>query len=150
MEGFVMKKKLATLVVGGLVTASVFSFGVNPTLASAAEKNPQACEMQTNQMGTMMGTMDPKAMADMMKTPEMQKQCIEMMKNPEMQKAMKEIMRTPEMQGMMKQMLQQDMSFHQMMLDLVNSVDMSSEHGGMPQNEQSPGNPGDAHSGHHS
>lgn len=127
-----MNKKLTAWVVGGLVMASVVGLGFNATVASAAEKAPQMQMMQPNQTGTMMGNMDPKAMADMMKTPEMQKQCIEMMKNPEMQKAMKDIMKTPEMQGVMKQMLQQDMGFHQMMSDLVNSVDMNSDHS-MPQ-----------------
>ncbi|SDD71385.1 GerD family protein [Sporomusa acidovorans] len=144
-----MKKKLAMLVVGGLVSASVLGFGVSPSIASAAEKVPQPCTMQANQTGAMMGTMDPKAMAEMMKTPEMQKQCIEMMKNPEMQKAMKDVMKTPEMQSVMKQMLQQDMSFHQMMSDLVNSVDMTSDHSNSTQAEQPSGNPSDGHSGHH-
>ncbi|MDF2570275.1 MAG: hypothetical protein K0R55_1879 [Sporomusa sp.] len=144
-----MNKKLAIWVVGGLVTASVFGLGVSPTIASAAEKAPQACEASSNQKGAMMGTMDAKAMAKMMTSPEMKKQCIEMMKSPEMQKAMKDIMKTPEMQGIMKQMLQQDMSFHQRMSDLVNSVDMSSDHSGSPQVEQSSGNPSNAHSGHH-
>lgn len=143
-----MKKKLAVLVVGGLVSASALGFGVSPSIASAAEKVPQPCTVQANQ-GAMMGTMDPKVMAEMMKTPEMQKQCIEMMKNPEMQKAMKDVMKTPEMQGVMKQMLQQDMSFHQMMSDLVNSVDMASEHSNTTPTEQAPGNTTDGHSGHH-
>ncbi len=145
-----MKKKLAIWVVGGLITVSVAGLGVSPATASAAQKAPQACETQTNQMGAMMmGNMNPKAMAEMMKTPEMQKQCIEMMKNPEMQKAMKDVMRTPEMQGIMKQMLQQDMSFHQMMSDLVNSVDMNSDHSGPQPVEQSSGDPSNAHSSHH-
>ncbi|SMC44423.1 GerD family protein [Sporomusa malonica] len=144
-----MNKKFAIWVVGGLVTASMFGLGISPTIAQAAEKVPQTCETQTNQMGAMMGNLNPKAMAEMMKTPEMQKQCIEMMKNPEMQKAMKDVMKTPEMQGIMKQMLQQDMSFHQMMSDLVNSVDMSSDHSGPQQVEQTPSNPSNAHSGHH-
>ena len=144
-----MNKKLTIWVVGGLVTASVFGLGISSTIASAAEKNPQACEAQTNQMGAMMGSMDPKAMAEMMKSPEMLNQCIEMMKSPEMQKTMKDVIKTPEMQGIMKQMLQQDMSFHQMMSDLVNSVEMESDHGGPQQVEQSPGNPSNGHSGHH-
>lgn len=144
-----MKKKLAVLVVGGIVSASVLGFGVSPSIASAAEKAPQSCAMQANQTGSMMGTVDQKAMAERMKTPEMQKQCIEMMKNPEMQKAMKDVMKTPEMQGVMKQMLQQDMSFHQMMSDLVNSVDMASEHSNTTPTEQAPGNTTDGHSGHH-
>lgn len=126
-----MNKKIAVWVIGGLVTVSVAGLGFNASIGSAAEKAPQTQMMQTNQMGNM----DPKVMADMMKTPEMQKQCVEMMKNPEMQKAMKDIMKTPEMQGMMKQMLQQDMGFHQMMSDLVNSVDMDSDHN-MPQQQQ--------------
>ncbi|SMC80564.1 hypothetical protein [Sporomusa malonica] len=144
-----MNKKLAIWVVGGLVTASVFGLGVSPTIASAAEKAPQACEAPANQKGAMMGNMDAKAMAQMMASPEMQKQCIEMMKNPEMQKAMKDVMKTPKMQGIMKQMLQQDMSFHQMMSDLVNSVDMDSDHSGHQQVEKTPGNSSNDHSAHH-
>jgi periplasmic protein CpxP/Spy len=144
-----MNKKLAIWVVGGLATASVFGLGVSPTIANAAEKNPQACEMQTDQMGAMMEKMDAKAMAQMMTSPEMHKQCVEMMKSPEMQKAMKDVMKTPEMQGIMKQMLQQDMSFHQMMSDLVNSVDMDSDHSSSQMVEQAPVNSSDGHSGHH-
>ncbi|MDF2875136.1 MAG: hypothetical protein K0R22_1819 [Sporomusa sp.] len=143
-----MNKKIATLVIGGLVTAAVFGVGISPTSVGAAEKTSQTCEAQTNQMGAM-GKMNPEAMVAMMKTPEMQKQCLEMMKNPEMQKMMREVMKTPEMQGIMKQMLQQDMGFHQMMSDLVNSVDMNSDHSGPQQEEQSPGNSANAHSGHH-
>ena len=145
-----MNKKVAAWIVGGLVTVSVAGFGFNATIGSAAEKAPQTQMMQTNQMSNMMGNMDPKAMTDMMKSPEMQKQCVEMMKNPEMQKAMKDMMKTPEMQGMMKQMLQQDMGFHQMMSDLVNSVDMNSDHS-MPQQttgSQAPNTKND-HSAHH-
>lgn len=130
-----MNKKIAVYVMGGLLTISAIGFGFT-NITSAAEKKPQEQMMQSNQMGDMMGKMDPKAMAEMMKSPEMQKQCIEMMKNPEMQQAMKEIMKAPEMQGMMKQMLQQDMAFHQMMADLVNSVDMNSDHTMQPQGQQ--------------
>jgi len=144
-----MNKKLAIWVVGGLVTVSVFGLGVSSTIAGAAEKNPQACETQTDQMGAMMEKMDAKAMAKMMTNPEMHKQCVEMMKSPEMQKVMKDVMKTPEMQGAMKQMLQQDMSFHQIMADLVNSVDMDSDHSTSQQGEQSPGNSSNGHSGHH-
>lgn len=125
-----MNKRIAAWVVGGLVTISVSGLGFNQTIANAAERTQQMPMLQSSQMGNM----DPKAMIEMMKSPEMQKQCIEMMKNPEMQKAMKDIMRTPEMQGIMKQMLEQDMGFHQMMSDLVNSVDMSSDHS-MPQQQ---------------
>ncbi|WP_425058165.1 hypothetical protein SCACP_28110 [Sporomusa carbonis] len=117
-----MNKKIAVYVMGGLLTVSAIGFGF-ANITSAAEKNPPAQMMQSNQMDNMMGNMDPKAMAEMMKSPEMQKQCVEMMKNPEMQ-------------GMMKQMLQQDMAFHQMMADLVNSVDMNSDHTMQPQQQQ--------------
>lgn len=143
-----MDKKLTAWVVGGLITASVIGSGFNTAVGSAAEKSPQMQMMQTSQTGTMVGNMDPKAMADMMKTPEMQKQCIEMMKNPEMQKAMKDIMKTPEMQGVMKQMLQQDMGFHQMMSDLVNSVDMNSDHS-MPEQPAGSQNPSSMGGGAH-
>ncbi len=136
-----MNKKLAVWVVGGLITAAVFggAGAINSTTASAAEKTEQTCDMATKQKG-MMGNMDAK---------EMQKQCLEMLKDPEMQKAMKEVMKTPEMQAMMKQMLQQDMSFHQLMSDLVNSVDMSSDHGDSQPDEQAPAHSASAHSGHH-
>lgn len=144
-----MNKNLAIWAVGGLITASVVGLGANPTITQAAAKAPQAYEVQTNQMGAMMGNIHPKAMAEMMSTPEMQKQCIEMMKSPEMQKAMKDTMRTPEMQAVMKQMLQQDMGFHQLMSDLVNSVDMESDHSGSQPVEQSSGNPANNHSSHH-
>lgn len=146
-----MNKKIAAYVMGGLLTVSVIGFGFT-NITSAAEKNPSAQMMQSNQMGDMMGKMDPKAMAEMMKSPEMQKQCIEMMKNPEMQQAMKDVMKTPEMQGMMKQMMQQDMAFHQMMADLVNSVDMNSDHTMQPPGQQ-PAMPENAqqtdHGAHH-
>jgi len=145
-----MNKKVAAYVMGGLLTVSAIGFGY-ANITSAAEKTPPAQMMQSNQMANMMGSMDPKAMADMMKSPEMQKQCVEMLKNPEMQQAMKEVMKTPEMQGMMKQMLQQDMGFHQMMADLVNSVDVNSDHTMQPQQPAVPQNnaqPTD-HSAHH-
>lgn len=144
-----MNKRVAVWVVGGLVTVSALGLGFNTTIGRAAEKAPQTQMMQTNPMGNMMGNMDPKAMADMMKTPEMQKQCAEMMKNPEMQKAMKDMMKTPEMQGMMKQMLQQDMGFHQMMSDLVNSVDMNSDHSMSPASSGSQSPNQNEHGGHH-
>ena len=135
-----MNKKLAVWVVGGFITAAVFGAGAsNPTIASAADKTAQTCDVATNQKG-MMGNMDAK---------EMQKQCLEMLKDPEMQKAMKDVMKTPEMQAMMKQMLQQDMGFHQLMSDLVNSVDMSSDHGDSQPDEQAPAHSASAHSGHH-
>lgn len=139
-----MNKKLAVWVVGGLITASLVGTGVNQTVARAAEKVQQAPMNQTNQMMTM----DAKSMAEMMKNPEMQKQCIDMMKNPEMQKAMRDMMKTPEMQGVMKQMLQQDMGFHQMMADLVNSVDMNSDHV-MPQPTTPQDNSTKGHTSHH-
>jgi hypothetical protein len=144
-----MNKKFAVYLMGGLLAVAAIGFSF-ATVTNAAEKNPPAQMMQSNQMGTMMGSMDPKAMAEMMKSPEMQKQCIEMMKSPEMQQAMKDVMKAPEMQGVMKQMLQQDMGFHQMMADLVNSVDMNSEHGMQHQQAAIPENtqPMD-HSAHH-
>lgn len=130
-----MNKKITAYVLGGLLTVSAIGFGLANS-SSAAEKNPSSQMMQGAQTGNMMGSMDPKAMAEMMKSPEMQKQCVEMMKSPEMQQAMKDIMKKPEMQGMMKQMLQQDMAFHQMMADLVNSVDMNSDHMMQPEKQQ--------------
>lgn len=139
-----MNKKMSVWIIGGLITASVIGFGFVST-GSAAESKQQMPMQQGAHTG-MMGNMDPKAMADMMNSPEMQKQCVEMMKNPEMQKSMMNMMKLPEMQGMMKQMLQQDMGFHQMMTDLVNSVDMNSDHS-MPQTPM--GAPQGGHGGHH-
>lgn len=144
-----MNKQVAVWIVGGLVTVSVSLLGMNPAIALAAEKNPQASPLQTEQMGTMLGKLDAKAMTEMMTSPEMQKQCIESMKSPEMQKAMKTMMKTPEMQAVMKQMLQQDMNFHQLMSDLVNSVDMNSEHAESQPSENPEGNASNNHSAHH-
>lgn len=142
-----MNKKFIAYVMSGLLAVAVLGFGFAGVTSAAAKEAP-AQAMQPNQMGNM----DPKAMAERMQSPEMQKQCVEMMKNPEMQQAMKEIMMKPEMQGMMKQMLLQDMAFHQMMTDLVNSVDMNSDHAMQPQGQQ-PAMPENAqpmgHGAHH-
>ncbi len=124
-----MNKKLIAGVAVALVSVAALGFAFGTSTGSAAEpaKQPQ---MMTQ--GNQMGNMDPKAMADMMKTPEMQKQCVEIMKSPEMQQAMISTMQQPEMQAAMKQMLQSDAGFHQMMLDMVNSVDMNTDHGTKP------------------
>ena len=117
-----MSKKLV------MIICILVTMVIGLTLVSAAGTNAQ----QGSQMPMMQGqgmNMDAKAMSDMMKTPDMQKKCVEYMKDPEMQKTMIGIMKQPEMQSAMKQMLQQDPSFHQMMLDLVNSVDMNMDHG---------------------
>ncbi len=68
-----------------------------------------------------------------------------------MQQAMIGIMKQPEMQAAMKQMLQRDAGFHQMMLDLVNSVDMNMDHGNTLRDSQPTGNPsgGFDHESHH-
>lgn len=118
-----MNKKIMLLVIGGLLVSSI-TFGVS-SMTNAAEKSQAPAMMQS---GHMMDIMDPKAMADRMNSPEMQEQCAAMMQSPEMQQAMKNMLKTPQMQSVMKQMLQQDMEFHQVMSDLVNSVDMSSDH----------------------
>lgn len=133
-----MKKALKIWLVGGLVAVSALGAGLALAAEKPADQGKQGM-MQVMQSGQM-DNIDPKAMADMMNTPEMQKQCVETMKNPEMQKAMMGIMKQPEMQAAMKQMLQQDAGFHQMMLDLVNSVDMNMDHGNMPANVQQSGN----------
>ncbi|MEG6586357.1 hypothetical protein [Dendrosporobacter sp. 1207_IL3150] len=112
-----MKKKFAALVIGGIITVSAFGFGYS---VNAAEKNAEQKPAMHNMMQG--GHMDAKAMGDMMKDPA---KCVEMMKSPEMQGMMKDMMKTPEMQVMMKQMLQNDAELHKIMLDLVNSVDMS-------------------------
>jgi len=141
-----MKKKIAALVIGGLVTVSAIGFGYS---AYAAEKNAEQKPAMHNMMQDgKMGNMDDKAMGDMMKDAEMQKQCLEMMKSPEMQQGMKDMMKTPEMQVMMKQMLQSDPELHKIMLDLVNSVDMN-EHSHDTVTTASNSAPATDHSAHH-
>jgi len=137
-----MKKSVKVWVIGGLVAVSIFGFGMVTNIGSAADSTSQATMMQG-------GNMDPKAMADMMKTPEFQQRCIENMKSPEMQQSMMMMMmKQPEMQAAMKQMLQKDAGFHQMMLDLVNSVDMNMDHGNMT-TDPTHSMPGMDHSAHH-
>ncbi len=138
-EGLGLNKKIIPYVIGGLVISSV-AFGFSG-MTNAAEKSQLPAAMQSEHMGTM----DTKAMADRMNSPEMQEQCAAMLQSPEMQQAMKNMLKTPQMQGIMKQMLQQDMEFHQVMSDLVNSVDMSSDH-----SMTESGTPMSGHSDHHS
>jgi protein CpxP len=142
-----MNKRLVIFIVGALIAVGALGFAFGPANVSAAEPAKQPpMTMQPGQMGNM----DPKAMADMMKSPEMQKQCVEYMKSPEMQQAMMGIMKQPEMQAAMKQMLQSDAGFHQVMLDLVNSVDMNMDHGTAPPTSQPSGNSaGFDHGSHH-
>ncbi|MCX7780823.1 MAG: hypothetical protein N2491_07900 [Negativicutes bacterium] len=127
-----MNKRMTAWIVGGLITVSAIGLVFDGKVSLAAEKTSPSPMMQGTQMQHMMNGMDPKAMAEMMKSPEMQKHCLEMMKNPEMQMHCLEMMKNPEMQQMMKQMIQQDKDFHKMMSDLVKSVDMDSKHT-MPQ-----------------
>jgi len=138
-----VNKKIIPYVVGGLLTISVIAFGF-AGMTNAAEKS-QPSMMQAGHMDNI----DPKAMASMMNSPQMQQQCLEMMKSPEMQQAMKDMLKTPQMQGIMKQMLQQDMDFHQVMSDLVNSVDMSSDHS-MPPAMTDGNSQMSGHNAHHS
>lgn len=116
-----MTKKKIIALVGTFAVVGTIGYGLVAMQPGAAEpaKQPPA----------MLQTMDAKGMADMMSSPQMQQQCVEYMKSPEMQQAMIKTMKQPEMQAAMKQMLQRDAGFHQMMLDLVNSVDMSMDHG---------------------
>lgn len=137
-----MKKAWKVWLIGSLVAVTVLGSGI----AMAAEHGKQNMPMPGQMM---MGNMDSKAMAEMMKTPEMQKQCVEMMKSPEMQQTMMTVIKQPEMQAAMKQMLQKDAGFHQMMLDLVNSVDMNAEHNHGPSAEQPPVTKDAGHSTHH-
>lgn len=114
-----MRKKMTGLVIGGLLGISALGITFATNVGSAAEqKSPTMHEMMMEK--GQMGNMD---MNQMMKSPEMQKQCLEMMKSPEMQQSMKTMMKTPEMQGMMKQMLSSDPALRQMMLDMVNSIE---------------------------
>jgi len=110
-----MKKKVAALVVGGLLSISVFGYS-----SYAAEKLDDQKAVHGSMMNGAHGDM-----ANMMKDPEMQKKCIEMMKSPEMQAMMASMLKTPEMQGVVKQMMQNDSELHTIMQDLVNSIDMN-------------------------
>lgn len=110
-----MKSKMAGLIIGGLITVSVFgvAFSVN-SIGSAAAK--------TEQLAVSSGMMQNGQMKpDMMNSPEMQKECQNMMASPEMQQAMKDMMKQPQMQNMMKQMMASDPAFKQMMSDIVNN-----------------------------
>ncbi|WP_312518035.1 hypothetical protein [Anaerospora sp.] len=138
-----MNRKIILLVIGGVLVSSV-AFGVS-SMTNAAEKNQTPAMVQS---GHMMESMDAKAMADRMNSPQMQEQCAVMMQSPEMQQAMKNMLQTPQMQSVMKQMLQQDMGFHQVMSDLVNSVDMSSDHS-MPSTVMNGGAQMNDHNSHH-
>lgn len=140
-----MKKSVKVWVIGGLVAVSIFGYGLATNVTSAADATSQATMKHDGMMDSHGMMQDPKAMAEMMKSPEGQKQWMQAMHSPEMQQAMIEMMKQPEMQAIMKQMLQKDMTFHQMMLDLVNSVDMNMDHGDM---SPMPGMQMD-HSGHH-
>jgi len=114
-----MNKKMTGWIIGGLLGVAVLGVNISMNVSSAAEKNtPPMQDMMMEK-----GQMNHMDMTDMMKSPEMQKQCLEMMKSPEMQQTMKDMMKTPEMQGMMKQMLSKDPAMRQMMLDLVNSIE---------------------------
>lgn len=140
-------KTVKVWLIGSLVAVSIMGAGI----ATAADKSTDSGKPGVMMQGQM-SNLDPKAMADKMKTSEIQKQCVDMMKSPEMQQAMIGVMKQPEMQAAMKQMLQQDPAFHQMMLDLVNSVDMNMDHGNMTPNSQpSTGNlqTGMDHNSHH-
>ena len=117
-----MTKKKVFALIAALAVVGAVGYGLSATSIGAAEPAKQPPAM-------MQGNLDPKGMADMMNSPQMQQQCVEYMKSPEMQQAMIKTMKQPEMQVAMKQMLQRDAGFHQMMLDLVNSVDMNMDHG---------------------
>lgn len=141
-----MNKKKIIALVGVLAVVGAAGFGLGATTKGAAAPAKQPPMMM---QGNQMGNMDAKTMADMMNSPQMQKQCVEYMKSPEMQQAMIGTMKQPEMQAAMKQMLQRDAGFHQMMLDLVNSVDMNGDHGNMPMDSQSSNGGQSSHGMHH-
>ncbi|MDU2065079.1 MAG: hypothetical protein E6713_09555 [Sporomusaceae bacterium] len=111
-----MKNKMASWMIGGLITVSVLgvTFGINSigNTAQKAEAGTEASMMMQS------GAMSP----DMMNSPDMQKQCGEMMASPEMQQTMKDMMKQPQMLTMMKQMMANDPEFKQMMSDLVNNA----------------------------
>lgn len=139
-----MTKKKILALIGALAVVGAVGLGFGATSVGAAEP---AKQLSMTMQGQMMGNKDPKAMATMMNTPEMQQRCVEYMKSPEMQQAMIRTMKQPEMQAAMKQMLQRDAGFHQMMLDLVNSVDMNMDHGNT--DAPSPGGGPAGHNAHH-
>lgn len=92
-----MNKKVATWIAGGLLTATVFAFGYNTSVGSAAENATEQKPGQTLMM--QMGQQDMSKLSP----EEMQKQCQTMMSNPEMQKMMEQMMNNPDMQKMMQQ-----------------------------------------------
>ncbi len=139
-----MNKKFVARIAVALVSVVTLGFAIGPAAGSAAEPAKQPPMMM---LGNQVGSMDPKDMVDMMKSPETQQQCIGMMKSPEMEQSMMGVMIQPEMQAAMKQMLQRDAGFHRMMLDLVNSVDINADHG----NTSGKGSPSNGfdHGSHH-
>jgi len=136
-----MKKTLILGIIGLVITISAagLAYGATVSQPEPAKQSP-------------MMNMDADRMNDMMKNSDTQQQCVSMMKNTEMQQSMMQMMRQPEMQAAMKQMLQKDAGFHQMMLDLVNSVDINAEHANADNQSQNaavqpPDNPD--HAAHH-
>jgi hypothetical protein len=100
-----MKNKMAGLIIGGLITASVL--GVTYGVSNAAKSEPVAAEQNTMMQHGQMN-------ADMMNSKDMQKQCGEMMASPEMQKNMKD---------MMKEMMSNDPEMKQMMINMMKNAE---------------------------
>ena len=100
-----MKNKMAGLIIGGLITASVL--GVTYGVSNAEKSEPVAAEQNTMMQHGQMNT-------DMMNSKDMQKQCGEMMASPEMQKNMKD---------MMKDMMSNDPEMKKMMINMMKNAE---------------------------
>lgn len=139
-------KKLLPLVLGGMITAAIFGGVLMFSAVNAAENKQPQTQNQTCQTENKDGKAEDKG-GMMNSSSDMLKQCSEGLQQPEMQNRMKEMMQQPEMQAAIKAMMQQDAQFHQMMLDLVNSVETpeSHEYGAVTQ----PAAEDDEHANHH-
>lgn len=138
------RKKFIPWIIGGMLTVAVAGAGIITAVGNAAEKpaQNQACQDMMNYDA------DAPGAAGMMNDPDMEKQCTGMMAQPGMQQDMKETMQQPHMQASMKAMMQQDAKFHQMMLDLVNSVEAPENHDHGAETDE-PAASEDEHAKHH-
>lgn len=110
-----MKNKITGLIIGGLIAASSFGLAFSANSSSSAAAKPEQAMAASGMVHN--GQMS----ADMINSPEMQKECQAMMASNEMQQTMKDMMKQPEMQNRMKQMMASDPDFKKMMFDIVNN-----------------------------
>lgn len=139
-------KKLLPLVLGGMITVGALGGGLMVSIGNAAENKQPQSQNQTCQTEDKDGMMKHADMTN--SDTDMIKQCSGGMQQPEMQNRMKEMMQQPEMQAAIKAMMQQDAQFHQMMLDLVNSVETPENHDHGAISSQ-PATNDDEHAKHH-